>query len=46
MINRWERGRADIDALLASGYLQKVRPDRKLADLYLAQAKLQPGVFA
>lgn len=38
MINRWERGRADVDAFLEEGRLQKVRADRKLADLYIEHA--------
>ena len=31
MINRWEPGRADINAQLTAGYLQKVKPDRRLS---------------
>ena len=40
MINRWEPGRADINAQLTAGYLQKVKPDRRLAELYIEHAKL------
>jgi hypothetical protein len=40
VINRWEQGRAEVDALLNGGYLQKVKPDRKLAELYVEHAKL------
>ncbi len=39
MINRWDRGRAEVDGLLADGHLQKVKPDRNLADLAIGQAK-------
>lgn len=40
MIDHWAVGRADIDSLLGQGHLQKVRPDRDLAGLYLGQARL------
>ena len=40
MINSWEPGRADINAQLTAGYLQKVKPDRRLAELYIEHAKL------
>ena len=39
MINRWERGRAEIDSFLAAGYLQRVKPDREIANLYIEEAK-------
>jgi hypothetical protein len=35
---RWEQGRASIDALVAEGRLQRVHPNRELADLMVAQA--------
>ena len=39
MINRWERGRAEIDQLLAQSRLTRVAANRELADSYLAQAR-------
>lgn len=39
MKNRWERGRAEIDQLLAQGRLTRVAANRELADSYLAQAR-------
>lgn len=37
-MNRWERGRAEIDQLLALSRLTRVEPNRELADSYLHQA--------
>lgn len=39
MIARWEKGRAEIDALLAARRLDRVSASRDLADLLLAQAE-------
>jgi hypothetical protein len=38
MIARWEQGRAEMDRLLADGHLERVSPDRDLADHIMAQA--------
>lgn len=38
MINRWERGRAEIDHLLKQGRLTRVAANRDLAERHLAQA--------
>lgn len=38
MTARWERGRGEIDALLAEGRLTRVVANRELADAQLAQA--------
>lgn len=38
MITRWDRGRAEVDQLIAEGSLERVHADRSLADLYLEQA--------
>lgn len=39
MVSRWERGRADVDQLLAQARLTRVEPNRELADSYLDQAR-------
>ncbi|MBC7723886.1 MAG: HEPN domain-containing protein [Burkholderiaceae bacterium] len=39
MIRRWEKGRPAIDALLSERRLERVSPDRKLADVYLEEAR-------
>lgn len=36
---RWEQGRAEIDALIASGLVEKVAPSREHADRLVAQAR-------
>lgn len=38
MITRWDRGRAEIDRLIAASRLTRVAASRDLADHYLAQA--------
>lgn len=38
-MNRWEQGRAEVEALLASGRLERVPASRKQADLLVAQAR-------
>jgi hypothetical protein len=38
MINRWERGRAQIDQLIQQGRLTRVAANRDLAEGHLAQA--------
>lgn len=43
---RWEQGRADIDALLAAGELERVAASREHADRLLAQAKAHSGAVA
>jgi hypothetical protein len=40
MIDRWERGRADVDQFLAQGRLTRVSANRDLAGRHLAQAKM------
>jgi len=40
MIVRWEQGRDVIDQLLAQGRLQRVAPNRALADHYLERSAL------
>lgn len=39
MIMRWEKGRPEIDALIASGRLERVSADRRLADMYIEEAR-------
>jgi hypothetical protein len=39
VINRWERGRAQIDQLIQQGRLTRVAANRDLAALHLAQAR-------
>lgn len=39
MINRWDRGRVEIEALIDDGKLQLVEADRQLANLNLDAAK-------
>jgi phosphoribosylanthranilate isomerase len=39
MINRWEQGRGAVDALIASGRLERVEASRDLADLMIKQAR-------
>ena len=36
---RWEQGRAEVDALIARGLVEKVAPSREHADRLLAQAR-------
>ncbi len=36
---RWEQGRAEVDALIAQGLVEKVAPSREHADRLLAQAR-------
>jgi len=38
MINRWDRGRAEIDQLIHQGRLTRVAANRALAESHLAQA--------
>ena len=38
MINRWDRGRAEVDQLIHQGRLTRVAANRDLARLHLAQA--------
>ena len=38
MINRWERGRAEIDQLIQQGRLTRVAADRDLAESHLTLA--------
>jgi len=38
VIPRWHQGRAEVEALIAQGHIEKVRADRALADLMLAEA--------
>lgn len=38
-MNRWERGRAEIDQLIDQGRLTRVTANRQLADRYLDQAR-------
>lgn len=40
---RWDQGRAEIDAMLARGELQRVPPSREHADQLLAQARRDLG---
>lgn len=40
MINRWERGRAQIDQLIQQGRLTRVTANRDLAESHLAQASI------
>ena len=40
MINRWDRGRAEIDHLLKQGRLTRVAANRDLAGRHLAQAEV------
>jgi hypothetical protein len=39
MIERWEQGRDVIDRLLEQGRLERIPPNRDLADSYLDQAR-------
>ncbi|WP_454294992.1 HEPN domain-containing protein [Salana multivorans] len=39
MIERWERGRAEVDQLLAGAQLTRVAANRELAEHYLVQAE-------
>lgn len=39
MIARWEQGRATVDSLLAARRLERIPPNRDLADEYLRQAR-------
>lgn len=39
MVNRWKRGRAEVDQLLAQSRLTRVAANRALAESYLAQAR-------
>ena len=39
MINRWEKGRPDVDKLIKEGRITRVAPNRELAESYLAQAR-------
>ncbi len=39
MINRWDRGRAEIDQLIHQGRLTRVAANRDLAESHLAQAR-------
>ena len=41
MINRWERGRAEIDQLIRQGRLTRVSANRGLAESHLTQAATQ-----
>jgi hypothetical protein len=38
MINRWARGRAEVDLLLKQGRLTRVAANRDLAERHLEQA--------
>ena len=40
MINRWDRGRAEVDVLLEQGRLTRVAANRDLAQRHLAQAQV------
>jgi len=42
MINRWDRGRAEVDQLLKQGRLTRVAANRDLAERHLAQAQVIP----
>ena len=40
MITHWKQGRTEIETMVKAGYLQKVSPDRELAELFLEHARL------
>jgi hypothetical protein len=39
VIQSWQQGRAEIDEYLQLGLLQRVQPDRRIAEYYLSQAR-------
>ncbi|MFC8191649.1 HEPN domain-containing protein [Cellulomonas sp. NPDC057328] len=46
MIVRWERGRVEVDRLIADGRIERVAASRQLADLLLTQARAHLGTAA
>jgi len=40
VITHWKQGRTEIETMVKAGYLQKVSPDRELAELFLEHARL------